>query len=127
MPARLTLLIQPCDIDAFRDFKVVLEKAYHECQASSEVETIEAKALLRCFYDAIEHKLNDRARGAALDLNGLGQQLKALTQRVLRSLALDAMLVLPAGEPTAAPLVLCLPKRRACLSERCLRLYARLW
>ena len=115
VPAKLTWLLQPCDTHAFLKYKAYLKGAYQRLRVAGANNELDTMGFLQALYETIRKVLQGERWASAFDKDGFGAPpgQAAVSNFILRELALDAPPAIGAEEPTLDVLRLCFPRNAA--------------
>lgn len=112
IPARVTWLIQPLDVDVFFLYKLALRKAYRVTRAAAEGGEVDIGAFLACVYEAVRRVLErDQGWATAFDRTGFSRRQTGVSETVRRAIEVEGCLDAGSNWPTAAQFESCFPRR----------------
>ena len=116
----MTWLLQPLDTHVFALFKRTVRSAVQRARCEADVCGHVVQQVLLALCEAVEAVLLGRGWASAFESNGFGSEQAGLSQRVLQSLALETVPVVPRGRPSVESLRHCFPRRAHVIAEEIL-------
>ena len=109
IPALLTWLLQPLDVNGFFSFKALLKKSYQEARASFGASDLSIHQFLNCLYITIRRVIQGTKWAAVFDRVGLGQFQHAVSERVKGELQVTGQIQAGVSRPPLQQLQRCFP------------------
>ena len=112
VPAKLTWLLQALDTHAFAAFKVRVQRLFQDARLDGLDDSDVVKTVIICVVRAIHEVFDGKDWAKAFASNGISNQQRDVSSRVVRQLGgVAPPILIPKNRPTLEQLQACFPKK----------------